>query len=717
MSAIVLTLSACQKEPIRVACVGDSITYGHGIKDRENDTYPGLLKYMLGDKYDVRNFGVSGTTTMMNTDMPYMNEQAYKDALARFNEDWARRARGADLDEKKSGNDGNLAKAWGSGEGGINGDVETDPEVIELRRREQNGTLSASAAKRLAELTGGGSSDETEARPANEAESVSEPAAEPEPEVPTSVRDALVVPKSNASEASDTPAKEPAAASEHSDAPWESARDAGGVYYSDPTKVEAVKRTMGSTDTWAGRIAAQYGINPDDISAEDTMEFAYRMDQAKRTPKGSDERKELRTLAQLLANKSRQDSIELDDLSAYEAERRSERGQESQNRADTDAIEDQERAQRIADETAFASNSDTVKNAARLKNTNWMDRTLEGAGDALETAGDYYRETGNVNLSRAGAAVDRVADRGFTAGWNDPHYTDRFGQQRRDVLVDIGNAGRTIKNIGMNAIDATEAAIGGALGSAQRIAGELADAAGGSEARGRKNTKKLDDAAPVRREEQRMQHIGQKIAQNFNVTPEERAEYNEWRAHRSAMQRRQEIGRSLGQFDKPADTHPAIAQTSRGTTNRPASSREKAILEAERAKKSMNDEARLNNALSRGSSEDPFGPDAVLRTGSSDDPFRELAVDRTLNDGSSDDPFADVAAARKQTLSAFQKANGSGDPAQVERLKTESERLISTFEQKAKGKKNTAKLKKQFRETFGQDYDELKRLYLLNFGG
>jgi lysophospholipase L1-like esterase len=81
MSAIVLTLSACQKEPVRVACVGDSITYGHGIKDRIHDAYPGVLSTMLGEKYDVRNFGVSGTTTMMGTDMPYMNEQAYKDAL------------------------------------------------------------------------------------------------------------------------------------------------------------------------------------------------------------------------------------------------------------------------------------------------------------------------------------------------------------------------------------------------------------------------------------------------------------------------------------------------------------------------------------------------------------------------------------------------------------------------------------------------------------
>ena len=86
LSVLLIAFTACQKEPVRVACVGDSITYGHGIKDRLHDAYPGVLSTMLGEKYDVRNFGVSGTTTMMGTDMPYMNEQAYKDALA-FNPD------------------------------------------------------------------------------------------------------------------------------------------------------------------------------------------------------------------------------------------------------------------------------------------------------------------------------------------------------------------------------------------------------------------------------------------------------------------------------------------------------------------------------------------------------------------------------------------------------------------------------------------------------
>lgn len=44
---------------IRVACIGDSITFGAGIKNREM-TYPKQLQDLLGVKYDVRNFGNSG---------------------------------------------------------------------------------------------------------------------------------------------------------------------------------------------------------------------------------------------------------------------------------------------------------------------------------------------------------------------------------------------------------------------------------------------------------------------------------------------------------------------------------------------------------------------------------------------------------------------------------------------------------------------------------
>jgi len=58
--------------PIRVACVGDSITEGSG--------YPGRLQIMLGSNYVVRNFGVSGSTVSLNSTKPYINQIAFQKA-------------------------------------------------------------------------------------------------------------------------------------------------------------------------------------------------------------------------------------------------------------------------------------------------------------------------------------------------------------------------------------------------------------------------------------------------------------------------------------------------------------------------------------------------------------------------------------------------------------------------------------------------------------
>lgn len=68
--------------PIHVACVGDGITYGTGLPERERWCYPALLQDMLGDGYDVRNFGVEGATLLSAGDRPYVETQAYQDALA-----------------------------------------------------------------------------------------------------------------------------------------------------------------------------------------------------------------------------------------------------------------------------------------------------------------------------------------------------------------------------------------------------------------------------------------------------------------------------------------------------------------------------------------------------------------------------------------------------------------------------------------------------------
>jgi sialate O-acetylesterase len=42
---------------VRIACVGNSVTYGYGIANRERDSYPAQLQRMLGEGYEVRNFG------------------------------------------------------------------------------------------------------------------------------------------------------------------------------------------------------------------------------------------------------------------------------------------------------------------------------------------------------------------------------------------------------------------------------------------------------------------------------------------------------------------------------------------------------------------------------------------------------------------------------------------------------------------------------------
>ena len=65
---------------IRVACVGDSITFGAGIPDRTK-TYPEQLGKLLGEKYEVRNFGVSGATLLAKGDKPYIKESAHAKAL------------------------------------------------------------------------------------------------------------------------------------------------------------------------------------------------------------------------------------------------------------------------------------------------------------------------------------------------------------------------------------------------------------------------------------------------------------------------------------------------------------------------------------------------------------------------------------------------------------------------------------------------------------
>ncbi|MFH1026730.1 MAG: GDSL-type esterase/lipase family protein [Pseudomonadota bacterium] len=65
-------------DPIRVACVGDSITYGMRVSNRKANCYPAVLGRMMGARYEVRNFGVSGATVSRQGDLPYWDCPAFE---------------------------------------------------------------------------------------------------------------------------------------------------------------------------------------------------------------------------------------------------------------------------------------------------------------------------------------------------------------------------------------------------------------------------------------------------------------------------------------------------------------------------------------------------------------------------------------------------------------------------------------------------------------
>ena len=66
----------------RVACVGDSITYGCFVPGQPWNSYPRQLGRMLGRGYCVGNFGYTNRTALKIADHPYTAEKLYRQSLA-----------------------------------------------------------------------------------------------------------------------------------------------------------------------------------------------------------------------------------------------------------------------------------------------------------------------------------------------------------------------------------------------------------------------------------------------------------------------------------------------------------------------------------------------------------------------------------------------------------------------------------------------------------
>ncbi|WP_411842503.1 GDSL-type esterase/lipase family protein [Salinicoccus sp. HZC-1] len=71
---------------IKVAAVGDSITYGLMVNNWSDNAYPHQLAELLGEAYWVENFGANNYAAMKSADFPYADTEEYRNSLE-FNPD------------------------------------------------------------------------------------------------------------------------------------------------------------------------------------------------------------------------------------------------------------------------------------------------------------------------------------------------------------------------------------------------------------------------------------------------------------------------------------------------------------------------------------------------------------------------------------------------------------------------------------------------------
>lgn len=76
-----MPLHGTAQKKLKVACVGNSITYGMKLSDRETEAYPSQLQRLLGDGYEVGNFGKNGATLLRRGHRPYMEQEEFRQAV------------------------------------------------------------------------------------------------------------------------------------------------------------------------------------------------------------------------------------------------------------------------------------------------------------------------------------------------------------------------------------------------------------------------------------------------------------------------------------------------------------------------------------------------------------------------------------------------------------------------------------------------------------
>lgn len=74
-------LQQLHARPVRVACIGASITEGALLQHAATQSYPAQLQQLAGNGYLVKNYGVSSATLLKKGDLSYWSTKAYQSAL------------------------------------------------------------------------------------------------------------------------------------------------------------------------------------------------------------------------------------------------------------------------------------------------------------------------------------------------------------------------------------------------------------------------------------------------------------------------------------------------------------------------------------------------------------------------------------------------------------------------------------------------------------
>jgi len=75
-----VSVAFSQTAKTKIACMGDSITAGVGAPGEFS--YPKQLGQLLGEGYEIKNYGNSGSTLLRSGDKPYDKQKQYPDMLA-----------------------------------------------------------------------------------------------------------------------------------------------------------------------------------------------------------------------------------------------------------------------------------------------------------------------------------------------------------------------------------------------------------------------------------------------------------------------------------------------------------------------------------------------------------------------------------------------------------------------------------------------------------